>query len=58
MYILLDKDEGSGELSSIERIREIPEYSGTNEFSCNFPEQIVKKKTTKWKINRHNGIKG
>ena len=32
----------AGVTRSIERIREIPEYSGKYEFSCNFPEQIVK----------------
>ena len=43
---------------SIERIRDIPEYSGKYEFSCNFLEQIVKNKTKKLKIIRHHGIKG
>ena len=30
----------SGETRSIEKIREIPEYSGKYEFSCNFPDKL------------------
>ena len=53
------RTEFAGVTRSIERIREIPEYSGTYEYSCNFLEQIVKNKTIKnLEIIRHHGIKG